>query len=122
MFGAATMVYEHFSLCSLGYRWLGRAALWLELERWYVGTAVLGGGVGGLPGVVELLDVGAAAPKAPGVVCIEILCRVGDEVVSMLVVGVVWRNSSRGLASSSSLELPVFASPIALMASSLRLW
>jgi hypothetical protein len=50
------------------------------------------------------------------------LCRVGDEVVSMLVVGVVWRSSSGGLASSSLLERPVFAPPIALTASSLRLW
>jgi hypothetical protein len=32
------------------------------------------------------------APKVPGVECIEILCRVGDEVVSMLVVDVVWRS------------------------------
>jgi hypothetical protein len=49
------------------------------------------------------------------------LCRVGDKVVLMLVVGVVWRGSSGGL-SSSSLERPVFAPPIALMAFSLRLW
>jgi hypothetical protein len=53
MFGAAAVVYEQFSLCSLGCGWLGRAALWLELEWWYVGTAVPEGGVGGLPGVVE---------------------------------------------------------------------
>jgi hypothetical protein len=33
--------------CSLGCRWLGRAALRLELERWYVGTAVPEDGVGG---------------------------------------------------------------------------
>jgi hypothetical protein len=37
--------------------------LWLECERWYVGTAVPEGGVGGLLGVAEQLDVGAAAPK-----------------------------------------------------------
>jgi hypothetical protein len=115
------VVYEQFSLCSLGCGWLGRAALRLKLERWYVGTAVSEGGVGGLPGVVEQLDVGAAAPKALCVGCIETLCRVGDEVVSMLVVGVVWRNSSGGLASSSSLERPMFAPPIAITASSLRL-
>jgi hypothetical protein len=39
----------------------------------------------------------------------------------MLVVGVVWRSSSGELASSSLLECPVFAPPIALTASSLRL-
>jgi hypothetical protein len=53
------------------------------------------------------------------------LCRVGDEVVLMLVVGVVWRGSSGGLSSSSlerPLERPVFAPPIALTAFSLRLW
>jgi hypothetical protein len=88
------VVYEHFSLCSLGYGWLRRAALQLDLERWYVGTAVPEDGVGGLPGVVEQLDVGAAAPKALSAECIETFCRVGDEVVSMLVVGVVWHNSS----------------------------
>jgi hypothetical protein len=44
---------------------------------------------GGLSGVVEWLDIGAAVPKAPDVACIEILCLVGDEVVSMLVVDVV---------------------------------
>jgi hypothetical protein len=53
MFGATAAVYEKFSLCSLGCGWLVRAALWLELERWYVGMAVPEGGVGGLPGVVE---------------------------------------------------------------------
>jgi hypothetical protein len=67
------VVYEQFALSSLGCGWLGRAALRLELERWYVGTAVPEGGVGGLPGVVEQLDVGAAAPKALCVVCIETL-------------------------------------------------
>jgi hypothetical protein len=46
------VVYEQFSLCSLGCGWLGRTALRLELERWYVGTAVPKDGVGGLPGVV----------------------------------------------------------------------
>jgi hypothetical protein len=46
------------------------------------------------------------------------ICRVGDEVISMLVIIVVWRSFSRGLASSSSLECPVFAPPIVLMASS----
>jgi hypothetical protein len=90
-------------------------------ERWYVGTAVPKGGVGGLPGVVEQLDVGAAAPKALCAECIETLCRVGDEVVSMLVVGAVWRSSSRGLTSSSSLERLVFVPPTAFTASSLRL-
>jgi hypothetical protein len=72
----------------LGCRWLGRAALRLEFERWYVGMAVPEGGVGGLLGVVEQLDVGAAAPKAPIAECIEILCRVGDEVVLVLVISV----------------------------------
>jgi hypothetical protein len=76
-------------------------------------------GIGGLPGAVEQLDVGAAAPKALSVGCIETSYRLGDEVVLMLVAGVVWR--TRGLASSSLLELPVFAPPTALTASSLRL-
>jgi hypothetical protein len=88
----------------------------------YVGTAVPEGGVGGLPSVVEQLDVGVAALKDPSAECIEILCRVGDEVFLMLVVGIVWCNSFRGLASSSLLERLVFAPPIAYMASSLRLW
>jgi hypothetical protein len=88
------MVYEWFSLCNLGYGWLGRAALRLKLERWYVGAAVLEGGVGGLPGVVEQLDVGAAAPKALSVECVETFCRVGDEVVSIIFVDVVWRSFS----------------------------
>jgi hypothetical protein len=72
--------------------------------------------------MAEQLGVGAMAPKALSAECIETLCRVDGEVVSMLVVGVVWRSSSRGLTSSSSLERPVFAPPIALTASSLRLW
>jgi hypothetical protein len=121
-FGAVTVVCEQFAMCSLGCGRLGRAVLWLELERWYVGTAVLKGGVGGLPGVVEQLDVRAAAPKALSVACIEILCRVGDEVILMLVVGVVWRSSSEELTSLSLLERPVLAPPIVLMAYSLRLW
>jgi hypothetical protein len=50
------------------------------------------------------------------------LVSCGDEVVSMLVVGVAWRSSSRELTSSSSLEHPVFAPPIALTVFSLRLW
>jgi hypothetical protein len=104
------VVYEQFALCSLGYGWLGRAALRLVLERWYVGTAVPEGGVGGLPGVVEQLDVGEVLSAE----CIEM-------VVPMLVVGVVWRSSYGGLTSSSLLECPVFASPIAYMASSLQL-
>jgi hypothetical protein len=66
-------------------------------------------------------DVGAAAPKALSVVCIETLCRVGDEVVSMLVVDVVWRNFSRGLASSSLFGCPVFAPHLALTVYFLRL-
>jgi hypothetical protein len=78
------VVYERFSLFGLGLGCLGRAALRLELERWYVGTAVPEDGVGGLPGVVEQLDVGAAATKALCVECVKTLCRVGDEVVSML--------------------------------------
>jgi hypothetical protein len=87
--------------------------------------AVLEDGVGGLPGVVELLDVGATDLNALAVECIEILCRVGDKVVSMLVLSVVWRSFSGGLASSSSsslLEPPILAPPIAFTASSLRLW
>jgi hypothetical protein len=39
------------------------AELWLECEQWYIGTAVSEGGVG-LLDVAELMDVGAAAPKA----------------------------------------------------------
>jgi hypothetical protein len=109
-------------LCSLGCGWLDRAALRLELKRWYVGTAILEGGVGDLPGVVEQLDIGAAAPKTLCPKYIETLCRVGDDVVLMLVVGVVWRSSFGGLASSYLLERSVFTSPIACTASSLRLW
>jgi hypothetical protein len=114
------MVYERFSLCSLGYGWLGHAVLQLELERWYVGMAVLEGGGGGLPGIVEQLDVGAVAPKALSVECVETFCRVGDEVISMMIVGVVWRTG--GLGSSSTLERPVFTRPVAFTASSLWLW
>jgi hypothetical protein len=109
--GAAAVVYGQFSLCSLGCGWLGRAALRLGIERWYVGMAVPEDGVGGLPGVVEQLDVGAAAPKALRGECIEILCRVDDEVVLMLVVGVVWCGSSRRLASSFLLERPCLLLP-----------
>jgi hypothetical protein len=36
--------------------------------------------------------VGAEAPKALSAECIVTLCRVGDEVISILVVGVVWRS------------------------------
>jgi hypothetical protein len=32
-------------LCRLGCGWLCRAALWLDYERWYVGTAVPEGGL-----------------------------------------------------------------------------
>jgi hypothetical protein len=39
----------------------------------------------------------------------------------VVIVGVVWRNSPGRLTSSSSLECPVFAPPIALTASSLQL-
>jgi hypothetical protein len=39
----------------------------------------------------------------------------------MLVVGVMWRNTSGGLTSLSSLERPVFAPLIAFTASSFRL-
>jgi hypothetical protein len=88
------VVYEHFAGSSLGCGRLGCAALWLEFERWYVGTAVPEGGVGGQLGVVEQLDVGVAALEALYAECIVTSCRVGDEVVSMLVVGVVWRGSS----------------------------
>jgi hypothetical protein len=48
--------------------------------------------------------------------CIETLCRVGDEVVSMLVVSA---SVAQGWLLLSSLERPVFAPPIAFMASSL---
>jgi hypothetical protein len=72
--------------------------------------------------MAEQLGVGAMAPKALSAECIETLCHVDGEVVSMLVFGVVWRSSSRGLTSSSSLEHPVFAPPIAVMASSLWFW
>jgi hypothetical protein len=58
------VVYEQFALCSLGCALLGCAALWLEFEKWYVGAAVPEGGVGGLPSVVEQLDVGATASEA----------------------------------------------------------
>jgi hypothetical protein len=68
------------------------------------------------------LDVGVGAPKALSVECIKIFCHVGDEVVSMLIVGVVRRNSSRVLNSSSLLECTVFAPFMALRASSLQLW
>jgi hypothetical protein len=51
-------------LCAvLDCGWLCRAASWLECERWYVGMAVPEGGIGGLLGVVEPVDVGAAAPE-----------------------------------------------------------
>jgi hypothetical protein len=60
----AAVVYEQFALCSLGCGWLRCVAPQLERERWYAGTAVPKGGVGGLLGVEELLDVGVAAPKA----------------------------------------------------------
>jgi hypothetical protein len=69
--------------------------------------------------VVVLLDVGAATPKALSAECIKTLCHVDGEVVSMLVVGIVWRGSFGGLTSSSLLERPVFAPPIALTSSSL---
>jgi hypothetical protein len=42
-----------------------------KLDRWYVVTTVPEGGVGGLPGVVEQLDIRAAALKALGVECVE---------------------------------------------------
>ena len=51
--GAAAVVCERFTLSSLGCGWPSRAASWLECERWYVGMAVLEGGVGGLLGVAE---------------------------------------------------------------------
>jgi hypothetical protein len=59
--------------------------VWLKFEWRYVGTAVPKGDVGDLPGVVEQLDVVAAAPKALSVECIETMCCLGDEVVSLLV-------------------------------------
>jgi hypothetical protein len=90
----------------------------------------LGLRVAELCGVVARVRVVARRDGGPGRCCwgslcdecIELLCRVDDEVVSMLVVGVVWRGSSGGLVSSSLSERPVFAPPIALTASSLRLW
>ena len=51
--GMAVVVCGLFSLCSLGCRWLSRAASWLECERRYVGMAVPEGGVGGPLGVAE---------------------------------------------------------------------
>lgn len=69
-----------FSLCSMGCGRLGRAASWLERERWHVGKAVSEGGVGGLLGVAERLDVGAVAPKLWQWLRASISCRVGDEV------------------------------------------
>jgi hypothetical protein len=66
--------------------------------------------------------VSGGAPKALSVEYIVTLCRVGAEVVSMLVGSVVWGSSYGGLTSSSSLERPVFAPLIVLMTSSLRLW
>jgi hypothetical protein len=58
-----TVDCEEFALCSSGCGWLFRAALCLECERWYVGMAVPEDDVGGLLGMAEQLDVGAAAPK-----------------------------------------------------------
>jgi hypothetical protein len=40
---------------------MSHAISWLEYELWYVGMAVLEGGVGGLLGMKERLDIGAAA-------------------------------------------------------------
>ena len=45
--GSAAVVYERFSLCSLGCGWPSRAASKLGCERCYVGTAVPEGGVDG---------------------------------------------------------------------------
>jgi hypothetical protein len=61
--GATAVVYEQFVLHSLGCGWLHHEAPRLERERWYVGTSVPEGGVGGLMGVAELLDVGVATSK-----------------------------------------------------------
>jgi hypothetical protein len=55
------VVCERFAWSSFGCGWLWRAALWLVCERWYIGTAVPKGGVGGMLGVAEQLDIGAAA-------------------------------------------------------------
>jgi hypothetical protein len=93
------MVYEQFSLCSLGCGWLDRAALWHEGEQWYVGMAVPKGGLG------------ASWP------CIVWAMRL------VLVLVVVWCCFLRGLTSSSSLlKRPVFAPPISFMAFSLLFW
>jgi hypothetical protein len=43
---------------------MSRAALELKSERLYIETVVPEGGVGGLLGVAELMDVGAAPPRA----------------------------------------------------------
>jgi hypothetical protein len=77
-------------------------ALWLECERWYVGTAVPEGVVvGGLLGVAEWRSS---------------WCRGGGpETLS------VWWLVG-GLASLSVSERPVSAPPIAVTASSLRRW
>jgi hypothetical protein len=67
-------------------------------------------------GVVEQLDVRAAAPKALSAECIKTFCRMDDEVVSMLVVDIMLsalRPFFSGLSSSSSLECPVFTPLIA---------
>jgi hypothetical protein len=89
--GVAAVVYEYFSLCSLGCGCLGRAALWLVYEQWYVGTTVPEGGM-----------------------CASRLCIVWA-------IAVVWCNSSGG-STSSSLERPMFAPPIAFTVFSLWLW
>jgi hypothetical protein len=105
------VVYEQFALCSLGCGWLGRAALWLVFERWYVGTAVPEGGVGGLLGVVELGGCRSGGSEGS-------YCWVHRDLVCL---DAGRRRRVAVLASSSLLERPVLAPPIALAAFSLRL-
>jgi hypothetical protein len=75
--GVAAVVCERFALCSLGCGWPSRAASWLVCERWHVGMAVPEGGGCGL------------SVRSISRPCVETLCRVGDEVGLMLVVGVM---------------------------------
>jgi hypothetical protein len=44
--GGDAVVYELFPMWILGYGWLGRAVLQLELKRWCIGAVVPEGGFG----------------------------------------------------------------------------
>jgi hypothetical protein len=61
--GASAVVCVRFALCSMGCGWPRRAVLRLQREQEDVGMAVPEGGVGGLLGAAELVDVGTAVPK-----------------------------------------------------------